>query len=94
MIKKATAVINILFEAARMEEPTKGEVLNMVKKAAVKRINAEKEKPLERKGTSLEDVEKMVKEIYLKMGSRAPAIRKQFWLCNWFCSLLLRGTVM
>ena len=78
MMKKASAVINILFEAAGLEEPTKGEVLKMVKKAAVKRMNAEKQKPLERKGTNLEDVEKMVKEIYLKMGSKAPAIRKQF----------------
>ena len=78
MMKKALAVINMLFEAAGLEEPTKGEVLKMVKKAAVKKMNVKKEKPLERKGTSLEDVEKMVKEIYLKMGCKAPAIKKQF----------------
>ena len=46
VLKKASAVINILFEAAGMEEPTKGEVLKMVKKVAVKRIKAGKEKPL------------------------------------------------
>ena len=28
--------------------------------------------------TSLEDIETMVKEIFVKMGSRAPAGRKQF----------------
>ena len=78
MIKKTSAVINLLFEAAGLEEPTKGEAVRMVKKAAVKMMNVKKEKPLERKGTSLEDVEKMVEEIYLKMGSRAPAMRKQF----------------
>ena len=78
MMKKASAVINMLFEAAGLEEPTKGEVLKMVKKAAVKKMNVKKEKPLERKGTSLEDVEKMVKEIYWKMGCKASAIKKQF----------------
>ena len=56
-----------------MEGPTKGDVLKMVKKAAVKKMNVKKEKPLERKGTSLEDVEKMVKNIYLKMS-------KDLWL--------------
>ena len=33
---------------------------------------------IERKGTSLEDIERMVKEIYMKMGKKAPTVRKQF----------------
>ena len=78
MMKKTSAVVNMLFEAAGIEGPTKGDVLKMVKKAAVKKMNLKKEKPLERKGTSLEDVERMVKEIYLKMGNKAPVIKKQF----------------
>ena len=78
VMKKTSAVINILFEAAGMEEPTKGEAIKMVKKGAVKMMNIKKEKPLERKGTSLEDIEIMVREIYMKMGSRAPTRRKQF----------------
>ena len=53
-MKKTSSVINILFEAAGMEEPTKGEAIKMVKKGVVKRTNIKKEKPLERKGTSLE----------------------------------------
>ena len=78
VIKKTSAVFNILFEAAGMEEPKKGEAIKMVKKGVVKKMNIKKEKPLERKGTILEDIETMVKEIFLKMGIRAPAGRKQF----------------
>ena len=77
-MKKASAVVNMLFEAAGMEGPTKGEVLKLVKKAAVKKMNVLKEKPLERKGTNLEDIEKMVEKIYLKMGDKAPMVKKQF----------------
>ena len=78
LMKKVSAVINMLFEAAGLEEPTKGEAVKMVKKAAVKRMNVNKERSLERKGTSLKDIEWMVKEIYVKMGKRAPTVRKQF----------------
>ena len=78
VIKKTSAVFNILFEAAGMEEPKKGEAIKMVKKGVVKKMNIKKEKPLESKGTILEDIETMVKEIFLKMGIRAPAGRKQF----------------
>ena len=77
-MKKTSAVVNMLFEAAGLEVPTRGDVLKMVKKAVVKKMNVKKEKPLERKGTSLEDAEKMVRKIYLKMGNKAPAVKKQF----------------
>ena len=56
VIKKTSAVFNILFEAAGMEEPKKGEAIKMVKKGVVKKMNIKKEKPLERKGTILEDI--------------------------------------
>ena len=39
-----------MFKAAGLEEPTNGEALKMVKKAAVKMMNIKKEKPMERKG--------------------------------------------
>ena len=50
-------MVNLWFEAAGIKVPTKGEALKMVKKSAVKRMNVNKERPLERKGTSLEDIE-------------------------------------
>ena len=79
-IAKASAVVNMLFEAAGMEGPTKGEVLKMVKKAVMKKMNVEKEKPLEREGTKLADVEKMVEKIYLKMGNRASVMKRQMFM--------------
>ena len=42
-MKKISAVVNMLFEAAGLEGPTKGDVLKMVKKAAVKKMNVKKE---------------------------------------------------
>jgi hypothetical protein len=50
----------------------------MVKKSVVKKMNVDKEKPLERKGTKLADVEKMVEKIYLKMVNRASVMKRQF----------------
>ena len=77
-MKKSSAVVNMLFEAAGMEGPTKGDVLKMVKKAVVNKMNVDKEKSLERKGTKLADIEKMVKKIYLKMGNKAPMMKRLF----------------
>ena len=77
-MRKSSAVVNMLFKAAGMEGPTKGEVLKVVKKAVVKKMNVEKEKPLERKGSKLADVEKMVEKIYLKRGNRASVMKRQF----------------
>ena len=78
-IKKSSAVVNMLFEAVGMEGPTKGDVLKMVKKAALKKMNVERrKKPLEIKGTKLEDIEKMVEKIYLNMGNKASMMKRQF----------------
>ena len=48
----------------------------MVKKAVVKKMNVDKENLLERKGTKLVDVEKIVEKIYLKMGNRASVMNR------------------
>ena len=75
LMKKCSAVIALLFEAAGVAGPTKGEALKMIKKTAVKTMNMEKT-IRERRGTSLRDVEIMIKEIYMK--GKCNVIRKRF----------------
>lgn len=64
MMKRCSAVVNLLFEVAGFEAPTKGETLKKVKLAAVKRMNVNKVKKT-KKPMSVEDMEKMIQVIYL-----------------------------
>ena len=62
MMKKVSAVVNMLFEAAGLVSPTKGDVLKVIKKTAVKNIIKEKE--VKRRGLTLEDMEVFIKRIF------------------------------
>ena len=90
LVKKCSAVVNMIFEVAGLEEPTKGGTLKMIKKSAIKMMNLKKNKPLKREGTSLEDVEIMVKEIYMRLGDQAPKSRRRFLILQLFLFLGLK----
>lgn len=78
MLKKCSAVVSLLCEAAGLEAPTHGSALKSVRKAAVKAMNLGKVRRKPRRGTGASDVAMMIKEIYLKQGRRAPAVRRRF----------------
>ena len=68
MVKKVSAVVNMLNEAAGIQTPTKGATLKMCKKTAVKRINMAKGPGRVRRGTTAEDLSLMIRKIYLEEG--------------------------
>ena len=65
MMKKCSAVVNMLFEAAGLEAPTKGASLKKVRVTALKMMNATKRKKV-KKAMSIEEVSKMIRVIYLE----------------------------
>ena len=65
LMKKCSAVINLLSEAMGKEAPTKSGALKMVKKTAVKVMNKEKQRRKEKKPMTVELMAKMIKEIFL-----------------------------
>ena len=76
MIKSCSAVVNMVFEAAGLEAPTKGSSLKKVKVTAVKMMNAAKEKKV-KKTMMNKDVSKMIRMIYLE-GKEVAKERRRF----------------
>ena len=87
MLKKTSAVVNMVCEAYGKEAPTKSGALKLVKKTAVKRMNKEKERRTSKKPMTMRMMEKMIKEIYLK-GSKVDNKSKQ---CLALMTLLFFG---
>ena len=76
MMKSCSAVVNMLFEAAGLEAPTKGASLKKVKVTAVKMMNVAKEKKV-KKAMTIKDVSKMIRMIYLE-GKEVAKERRRF----------------
>ena len=64
-LKKCSAVVTLLLELAGFDSLVGGSVLKMVKKSAIKKMNANKERKV-RRGATLEDISKMIREIFIK----------------------------
>ena len=75
-LKKASAVVTLLLELAGVGS-LGGSVLKLIKKAAIKKMNAYKERRT-RRGANLEDIAKMIKEIYIQGRSEVSWERKRF----------------
>ena len=84
MMKKVSAVVNMLFEVAGLVSPTKSETLKAIKKTAVKNMNQMKEVSFKRRGLTLEDMEVFIKEIYLRESAGDSLEKKRLLVC---CSL-------
>ena len=76
MMKSCSAVVNMLFEAAGLEAPTKGSSLKKVKVTVVKMMNAAKERKV-KKAMMIKDVSKMIRMIYLE-GKEVAKERRRF----------------
>ena len=76
MMKSCSAVVNMLFEAAGLEAPTKGASLKKVKVTAVKMMNMAKEKKV-KKAITIKDVSRMIRMIYLE-GKEVAKERRRF----------------
>ena len=66
LMKKCSAVVNLVNEAMGKEAPTKSGALKMVKKTAVKTMNKEKRRKMDKKPMTVEDMARMIKEIFLE----------------------------
>ena len=76
-LKKCSAVVTLLWELAGFGSLGGGSVLRMIKKSAIKRMNVYKERRI-RRGANLEDISRMIKEIYIKRKRSVSVERKRF----------------
>ena len=77
MMKKVSAVVNMLFEVVGLEPPTKGSSLRIVKMAAVKKMNLGKGRKKQKQVMTLADMSLLIRKIYLE-GTRVSLLRRRF----------------
>ena len=76
-LKKCSAVVTLLLELAGFASLVGGSFLRMIKNTAIKRMNEYKEKRV-RRGATLRDISKFIKEIYIEKKNSVSLERKRF----------------
>ena len=85
-LKKCSAVVTLLLELAGLGSLVGGSVLRMIKNSAIKKMNMYKEKRV-RRGATLKDISKFIKEIYIEKKNSVSLERKRFLVLFYYCSL-------
>ena len=87
-IKQCMAVINMIFEIMGRDSPSKSSIVKQVKNTFVKKFNKSKKQfTLKRRGTTLKDIEILIKNLYKKPAGKVQPQRRRFLLmqlCTFF----------